>query len=864
MVSIKTQMIFDRNFSHKFQAASILKCVFAKCAVVACFLLCLPVAATAQGLSLGSSLAGITAQDIQAAKSSLGAVMGLAGTTSIAGVLSPAIGTSALGGFMDVPENAADKKESPKKANPLPPNEFQKYLMETTGKWYGLYGSDFFENVRNNLNDGSKAPVGDDYLLGVGDQLLVRIWGSTSGETQVIIDRNGEVSFPKLGNLKLAGVKSSHVEAVVKSFFARNFKDFEISVSLGKLRNITVFVVGQSRFPGSYSLNSQATLTTGMFISGGPNAIGSMRRVQIKRNGVVLSEFDLYAFLSRGDKTADIRLQDGDVIFYPKVAGFMAFTGNVNIPGVYEIKDDTESVADFLSLAGGLPIVADPRRATLERLKPDQDQPRRLEEFVLDAKGLQKKIQSGDVVSVAAIVPELANGITLRGNVSKPTRFAWRAGMRISDVISQKSLLMSPDSVRKQNELLFSPFEQERSARNRARLPEDLVFERNQEEKNELARLNSGSQPSSISSLGANASNPQKPDWSTDRLAIMQPKSLVPEQSLSDGIGGLVEEINLDYAVVERVNRKDLRVSVLPFNLGKVLANPSEPDNIFLEPGDVLTVFSANDIRIPISKKRVFVRIEGEVNKPGIYQILHGEDLNKLIEKAGGFSADAYLYGIGLYREDVKKSQQENLSKLLRRLEAESSGSSTQASQSIGSMSDFGAAQAKVQSIQLAQKQSLERARSLKPEGRIALGISPDLNFKATDLPKLRLNNGDKVIVPARPDFIYIFGSVNTESAIIFKPNLIVDDYLRLAGIGSGADKDATILMRADGSALSNQSLWRNDVLSTKVMPGDTIVLPEKLDRESAWSYFVRGIKDYTQILYQLGLGAAAIKTLRQ
>ena len=857
-------MIFDKNFSNKFQAASILKYVFAKCAVVACLLLCLPVAAIAQGLSLGSSLAGITAQDIQAAKSSLGAVMGLAGTTSIAGVLSPAIGTSAFDGNLDVPVNTADKKEGPKKANALPPNEFQKYLMDTTGKWYGLYGSDFFENVRNNLNDGSKAPVGDDYLLGVGDQLLVRIWGSTSGETQVIIDRSGEVSFPKLGTLKLAGVKSSHAEAVVKSFFARNFKDFEISVSLGRLRNITVFVVGQSRFPGSYSLNSQATLTTGMFISGGPNASGSIRRVQIKRNGVVLSEFDLYAFLSRGDKTADIRLQDGDVIFYPKASGFMAFTGNVNIPGVYEIKDDTESVADFLSLAGGLPIVADPRRATLERLMPDQDQPRRLEEFVLDAKGLQKKIQSGDVVSVAAIVPELANGITLRGNVSKPARFAWRADMRISDVISQKSLLMSPDSVRKQNELLFSSFEQERSARNRARLPEDLVFERNQEEKNELARLNSGSQPSSTLSLGANASNSQKLDWSTDRVAIMQPKSLVPEQSLPDSIGGLVEEINLDYAVVERLNRKDLRVSVLPFNLGKVLANPANPDNILLEPGDVLTVFSVNDIRIPISKKRVFVRIEGEINNPGIYQILPGEDLNKLIEKAGGFSADAYLYGIGLYREDVKKSQKENLSKLLRRLEAESSGSSIQASQSIGSMSDFGAVQAKVQSIQLAQKQSLERARSLKPEGRIALGIPPDLNNKATELPNLRLINGDKVIVPSRPDFIYIFGSVNTESAIIFKPNLIVDDYLRLAGIGSGADKDATILMRADGSALSNQSLWRNDVLSTKVMPGDTIVLPEKLDRESAWSFIVRGIKDYTQILYQLGLGAAAIKTLRQ
>jgi protein involved in polysaccharide export with SLBB domain len=857
-------MISYKKFSIELQFAPTYRRLFAAITVAAS-MLCLPMVANAQGLSLGASLAGITAQDIQAAKSSLGGVMGLGGNTSISGILSPAIGTTAFGGNADVPEaNTADKKESSKKANPLPPNEFQKYLMETTGKWYGLYGADFFENARNNLNDGSKAPVGDDYVLGVGDQLLVRVWGSTSGETQVTLDRNGEVSFPKMGTLKLAGVKSSHAEAVVKSLFARYYKDFELSVSLGRLRNITVFVVGQSRFPGSYALNSQATLTTGMFVSGGPNASGSIRRVQLKRQGVVLSEFDLYAFLSRGDKTADMKLQEGDVIFYPKASGFMAFTGKVNTPGVYEIKDDTESVADFLSLAGGLPIVADPRRATLERLMPALDQPRRLEEFALDAKGLQKKLQNGDVVSVAAIVPELANGITLRGNVNQPARFAWRAGMRVSDVISQKSLLMSPDSVRKQNELLFSPFEQERSARNRARLPEDLAYERSEEDKNELAKLKSRPQAPLPLPSGADANSLNRLDSFTDRSAILNRKSLISDQSLSDSIGGLVDEINLDYAVVERLHRQDLRVSLLPFNLGKVLANPADPDNLALEPGDVLTVFSANDIRIPISKKRVFVRLEGEVNKPGIYQILSGEDLSQLIRKAGGLTADAYLYGIGFYRDDVRKSQQENLDKLLRRLEAETSGSSTQASQSIGAVSDFGAAQAKVQSIQLAQKQSLERARSLKPEGRIALGVAPDLNYKIEALPNLKLNNGDRIYVPSRPDFVYIFGSVNTESAIIFKSNLSVADYLRTAGLGSGADKDATILMRADGSALTNQSVFRNDVLSATVMPGDTIVLPEKLDRESPWSYIVRGVKDYTQILYQLGLGAAAIKTLRQ
>jgi hypothetical protein len=159
---------------------------------------------------------------------------------------------------------------------------------------------------------------------------------------------------------------------------------------------------------------------------------------------------------------------------------------------------------------------------------------------------------------------------------------------------------------------------------------------------------------------------------------------------------------------------------------------------------------------------------------------------------------------------------------------------------------------------------SIQRVRSLKPEGRISLGLSVDGAESLNNLPQIRLGQGDKFHIPSRPDFVDIFGSVNTESALIYKTGLTVADYVQLAGSGLGADKAGVILMRADGSAVTNQSNWRNEVLSVKVMPGDTIVLPEKLDRESGWSVLVRNTKDFTQILYQLGLGAAAIKTLRQ
>jgi protein involved in polysaccharide export with SLBB domain len=829
------------------------------------------VSAMSQGLSMGG-VQNISPQDLNALKSSMGmGGLGLGASTGGANFFGQgAVGPTllALPGNINEEETDSNKKDALRKTTPLPPNEFQKYVLEVTGKALPLFGADFFENSRYAMQQ-QQSPVGDDYELGAGDQLLIRIWGSTSGETQATIDRSGEIAIPKLGTLRLAGVKASQAQAAVKALFNKFYKDIDVSVSLGKLRKLTVFVVGQSRYPGSYQLSSQATLTSGLFASGGPSANGSIRRVQLKRNGALVSELDLYAFLGKGDKAADVRLQDGDVIFYPQAAGHMAFVGKVNAPAVFEIKSAQDTVADFLNLAGGLPVVADPRRASIERLTPGKDQPRRVEDLTLDEAGLKKQIQNGDVVSVGQIVPEMANAVTLRGNVAQTSRTAFRPGMRVSDVISQKSLLISPGSVRKQNEVLFDVFEQERSARFRGRVPLDLALERMAESQDAAQyKGQDTSQDKSAQNIFAMmesvpAGKLKRSDGS-DRSDRLEKSPFISEETLVDKIGGLIEEMNLDYAVIERINRSDLKVSVLPFNLGKVLANPKDAENFELQAGDVITVFSVKDIRVPISRRQVFVKIEGEVNRPGVYQVASGEGLAQLIQKAGGLTQDAYLFGAGFYREEVKKNQQDNLTKLLRRIESESSGALAQAAQSVGASSDPSVVQAKIAALQQAQKQSIERARSLKPEGRISLGLPADGLLTLGNLPAIRLSQGDKFHLPTRPDFVYIFGSVNTESALIFKEGLTVADYIQLAGSGMGADKGGVILMRADGSAVTNQSLWRNEVLSSKVMPGDTIVMPEKLDRESGWSVLVRNTKDFTQILYQLGLGAAAIKTLRQ
>lgn len=739
----------------------------------------------------------------------------------------------------DGPTEAAKLTSRAITLEPLKPNDFQQFVLQTTGQRLPLFGYQFFENINasqaqavgamqttNAFAPAEGTAVSPDYPLGVGDQLIIRAWGSIDVDVRATIDRNGQVIIPKVGAVPMAGVKVSQSEAVIKQALAKNYKGFEVNVTLGQLRAITVYVVGQARRPGSYTISSMSTLSSGLFASGGPNANGSVRRVQLKRAGQLITEFDLYGFLSQGQTAGDVRLIDGDVIFIPPAAGYVALQGAVNSQAVYELKSAGEKLDQLIAVAGGLPVTTDPRKVSLERLTPHLPQPRSIQNVSLQTtgeQGLQTALQNGDLLTFYSITPDMANAVTLRGQVAQASRMPWKQGMRVSDLIPNKESLISPSSVRKQNESLFDANRRARTARERSSESFDSTL------------------------------------WS-QQPKLQEPKTL----ALADQIGESLEEVNLDYATVERFNRKDLSSELIAFNLGKVLANPQDKENIQLQAGDVVTVFSADDVRIPQAKRRVIVRLEGEVQRPGIYQVAPNETLSELLLKAGGLTQNAYLFGSGFYREEVRKQQSDNLDKLIRRLEAESASSLAQVAQSAGAAAESNIVQAKLAAATAAQKQSLERLRTVKAEGRISLSLPPSLRMSLNELPRISLQNADKFYIPSRPDFVYVFGFVNTESALLFKAGLTVSDYIGLAGMSAGADKDGVILVRADGSAMTPQSFWRNEVLSAEVLPGDTIVLPEKQDRETTWSAVFRNTKDITQILYQLGLGAAAIKTLRQ
>lgn len=682
--------------------------------------------------------------------------------------------------------------------------EFQKFIFDSVGEELPVFGANFFDNAPSTFAPILNSPVPAEYVLGPGDELLIRGWGTIDIDFRATINRNGTITIPTIGSVVLAGVKAGDADGIIRSAVGKLYKGVTVNVNFGQLRAITIYVVGQAKRPGTYTVSSLSTLVTALFASGGPNANGSMRRVQVKRAGRVVAELDLYAFIAKGDKSSDVKLLDGDSIFIPAASGHVALVGKVNSPAIYELKTGGDTIESMLDFAGGMPVVADPRRAFLERIDPSKNRPRSVEQFALDGASLKRPLKDGDVLNITSITPEFSNAVILRGNVDQPVRAPFKAGMRVSDLIPSRDYLITRASVKRQNQVV------------------------------------------------ATGQDEQVTNERVDTIAA--------------SVGNLVDEVNWDYAVVERINRKDLSVTLVPFNLGNVFANPAGADNIELQPGDTVTVFSQQDVAVPMDKRRVLVRIEGEVKVPGVYQMGAGDTLQTLLAKAGGPTANAYLFGTAFHRETVRKEQVINLEKAARRLEAQLTREQSLAvanQQALASVSPQALAAQQQAQAELA-RQKIAQFRQLQPTGRIAFNLDPKERSFAR-LPQVKLENGDRLVVPATPAFVHVFGAVNVESSALWRPNTRVKDYLNVAGVSMDADIDQTFVIRADGSVISRDSgNWLfGGIGGLEIMPGDSVVVPEKFDRETKWTKFMKGTREWAQIFSSFGLGAAAIKTLR-
>ena len=730
------------------------------------------------------------------------------------------------------------------------PSEFQKFVEAATGRLLPIYGASFFTEAADALSAPDNVPVASDYALGPGDEVILRAWGSIDVDYRSTVDRNGMLNLPKVGTFSVTGVKASELERHLRAQIGRLYTNFNLSAAIGQLRGVKVFVVGPAQRPGVYTLPGQSTVLSAMAAAGGPAPYGSMRKVVLRRDGKDVSELDLYDFLVLGDKSKDVQLAAGDVVVFQPAGPRVALAGALDLPAIYELKSQNESVRDVLRYAGGAPLLADRNRAQLERVDPTQVLAARfVEEFKLDADGQKKSLRDGDLLTLLAISPRFANAVTLKGHVAQPLRYPFRAGMRIRDLIPDREALISPEFYRRKN-LLVQIVEPDDDDRGEATPRADGA--------NNLTQP-----PTALPNLSTNAESALRQPRRS-RASAQVNEDLAAANRAKKSPAALFDELNWDYAVIERLIEKDLSTQVIPFNLGKAVLEGDPAHNLELLSGDVVTVYSQKDVRVPVARQTRLVSVEGEVQAPGVYQLQPGETLAGLIKRAGGFTPQAYVYGLDFSREETRQRQRENLASAISRLEAVSATQS--ARDAANRRDDSSAASASAVSNAATQAQ-LARLSRVQPNGRIALELSPDAsNLDA--LPDVPLDHADRISVPSRPAFITVAGAVVNSNAFLWKKGRTAGDYLKLAGVDEAADPSNMFILRADGTvnhAGDKRSFWGGNALeSAALQPGDALIVPNQLDFETWGRALVRNLKDWSQIFSGFGIGIAAINSLKK
>jgi protein involved in polysaccharide export with SLBB domain len=738
---------------------------------------------------------------------------------------------------------------------PEPLTEFQQFVASTTGQVLPIFGADLFRRVPSTFAPLDLTPVPSDYIIGPNDQLRIHVWGQVNFQTTIRVDRGGEIFLPQVGSVHVAGMPFSALDAHLRGAIGRIYHNFDLTVDVGQIRAVQVYMAGQARRPGVYTVSSLSTLADALFASGGPTVQGSLRDIQVRRNGAIITDFDLYDLLIHGDKTKDVKLQSEDVIYIPAVGPQVAVTGSVRSPGIYEMRQG-ETLARLLDSAGGATSVASGARVSIERIEEHRD--RHAMEVAYDATGLATPLADGDLVRVYSIEPAYSKTVILRGNIANPGRFAWHAGMHVSDLIPDKESLITRNYWWKRAQLgLPAPEFEPSYGMDNLMQPADghaVSLDRSMQDARSAANRSNNQQGQSTGMPGQSAgpntgpqSQPQSQSQSGDQtdqsgnpsdqsggtqnafpdqhaasasIAAAQnsPNSLVRPNQRTD-VKALAPEIDWDYAVIERINRETLKTVLIPFELGKLVMQHDGSQDLALEAGDVVSIFSGADIRLPLAHQTKFVRLDGEIAHAGIYTVEPGETLRQLVERAGGVTPDAYLYGSEFTRESTRIIQQarideyvQSLAMRIQRTEL-ASGAANQAN----------------------QPDLISTLRRIRATGRVVLRFTPDSKSTKT-IPDIALEDGDRFVIPPVPATVNIVGAVYDQNSFLYTRNRKVGAYLRMAGgANRDADRKREFVVRADGEVESRAqisgSVWSgsgSEFNKLRIDPGDSIVVPDK------------------------------------
>lgn len=651
-----------------------------------------------------------------------------------------------------------------------------------------MFGYNLFERGGTTLEIPSNLAVPDDYKIGPGDELAVFLWGRVEQEFSLTVDRQGVAVIPKVGEVSLWGVTLAQAERRIRDKLATVFSDFQLSVSLGKLKSIQVFVFGEVKYPGSYSVSSLSTMFSALYQAGGPTDRGSLRKIKLIRGGAETATIDLYQFLLFGKNVAGVALQSGDVIFVDVVGKRVKVTGAVKRPAIYEIAGH-ETIADILALSGGPAPSAYLEKVRIDRIT-DNDAYRVIDLNLTDttrrAQGFA--MEDGDEVFVESIYSLKQNVIYLEGRFRHPGIYQYRDSLTMADLFNEGCDL------------------EEKAYRGRID-----ILRNDQGYDTSLISINPEEVFSGMANIGL------KPG---DRLIAYAREDVLPRRQVA--IYGMVNRPG-DYSFYD-----GMKVSDLVFHAGNLKQNAYalrvELARLKNDGSKELIYASLNDPEqdMPLQDRdKVFIRqtpgwderdmvtIEGSVNFPGKYVITDQmNSLYSLIERAGGLTEEAFPTGTVFTRATIVSDlRRRGVDELINRsLERNVEDSGTVRVDSTGML----------------------RPNSMS--NRIIVFVEELLRERGGKFD-IKLADGDHIYIPRKPAGIQVLGAVPSISTITYQPGEKVNYYIRKAGgFLQSADKKNLQLIRADGTIASGRS-----AASRTVRLGDAIFVPTRVDKERDW-----------------------------
>jgi protein involved in polysaccharide export with SLBB domain len=714
------------------------------------------------------------------------------------------------------------------------------------------FGYDVFERRDTSLLSPMSGPVPQDYVLGPGDTVRVQLFGNVNGIYEFEVSRDGILNLPELGPITVAGIPFSEFRQDLHTRVQEMLIGTQVSVTMGQLRTIRVFVLGDVERPGSYVVNSLATMSSALYQGGGSSEVGTLRNIQLKRNGKVVSRLDLYDLLLSGDTSGDKRLQPGDVIFVPPIGDTVSVIGAVKRPAIYET-DGKTSVAEILDIAGGLTAEAFDGGVRLERIDGDR---RTIAIDLSDSGDSGVAVRPGDVVLVPKVLPRLQQTVVLAGHVYRPGNFQWRPGMRLTDVIG------STDELKPGVDMEYVLIRRER--------------ERGQPIRVVSANLAAALQaPSSSANIVLEASDTVNVfSLELGRQQVIDP--LIAELRLQSTVDAPAMEVQVSgdvrapgiYPLEAGMRISDLiraagslsegaypheaeltryinasgdsrETRVLKIDLAAVRRGDHSAD-MSLQEHDYLIIN-----RVPEWDVAWTVSLEGEVRFPGMYRVRRGETLGEVLQRAGGLTENAFPGGAVFLRESLREQEAEQIEKLAQRLEADVASLSLQSAAGGGS-----------ETLETGQL-LLDQLRNTEAVGRLVVNL--ETGAEREEALNLKMRDGDRLMVPTHIQVVSVLGEIQQNTSVLYRESLSRDDYINLSGgLTRRADKRRIYVVRANGAVIAgNQSRWLGRRGSVEIKPGDTIVVPLDADKMRPMTFWT----NVTQILYQGAIAVAAIRT---